>query len=400
MPAKKIHNVFSLADERINKPVFTPDELYKVYSPIQDLNLKFYCIASLILITKDIIEVYNSEKIRLLVNSKYINKIASDFNFDDYYCEFDFRRLTGEQLKFIEYLKSYFLPILIKEYRKLIPLLRKNLNADDFKELTISNNLLTFNYNVRMIMMYAKDVLLLPQVQGNYLIQLKKKLRFDIISNPDSVFIKKYSAHILCIIDDTIEQIRLPKENGIASGGNCKSGALPFLDIPKNTNLIESNPSDSQIWKIKDDDKLICLGSETKLRKFISLVQGHDIIERLPDDEESQRMYFSLFLNPNYSNYYPDYPGLSNLRPVRIKVKISDFVYIIGQLCKSKYNKKYLFDGTNNWSKVSKLFLNMKGGRLDNESMSQQYSRMNKHKKFPRNCQIFNTIISLILNTK
>jgi ASC-1-like (ASCH) protein len=162
------------------------------------------------------------------------------------------------------------------------------------------------------------------------------------------------------------------------------------------TELLEENRN-----TISNTDKIICINTETKLRMFLTLLQEYDIIENILEKDEKLLNYLSVFVKSDFHNYNNE--EVIEAQPIRLKADNADIIYLIGDLSKSEEEKKNLFDDTDIWLKVSKVFLNKRGGKLNPKSMCTQYSKMHKDKQdkiVPHNIEILKKIISRVYFTK
>lgn len=361
MLTRKSLNIYSVAEDRLKKLVLTPSEFKRVFSGIKDLEVKFYWISMLILKLKLIINTYDSKTLNRLfktirLNGKIYTSKANNVVIKPH------RKLTVRQIRVIEYINAKILPSVLSYYANLLKELADKHNKIKTDAIIPYADIPTFNYDSRIILMFASDAIKNSIDQLIYLNQVKMQFTIDRkAGNISSGYINALKGKDMELIDLAIENIKLNQQLLSVNRNNedvTKDCIVKNNGLKETVIIGEEIKKENDIVTISNCDKLIWLGTREQLKKLVKLLQKYSAIPFKIDEDPGCLEYMSLFIGEKGEKYSPRNP-----RMVVWNYKVSDLAYLIMRL----ENKKLISESTSK-KRARCIFLDEKGKRIKDGS--------------------------------
>ena len=252
------------------------------------------------------------------------------------------------------------------------------------------SDLPTFQYDSRVILMFADSCFQSNQEKLLYLNQVKMQHTLDYrCNNISSGFMNVYKGKDLEMIDNAIENIKLREEYGKQN--------IEYEDVTKECTII-SNPIKPKISadkkpEIADDvifihncDKLYWLGCKGQLRLLLVLLQKYGAIDYTLKDDPDCLMYMASFVDKKGVKYTEKPPQM-----IMWQFKISDLAYLIMKLETSK-----LISGSTSKKRARSIFLDERGMNIKEDS----FRNSNKKSRIPRHKTEIDEIIQKVKDFK
>lgn len=363
-----------IEDEAGEKIVFTKDDFYKKYNSFKNRNKKLNWISDLSQKLEKIYWKYDDQQLEELLSYYNILKKYPRKSYDEMITISPSRLGPSVFRNFLYYLEDYIRGFVNVHLINLRVEIKNEEIKNDIKsgKLTDKEKYPLWEYRASTIKKYSEDIF--PELAD----------KIEYYSYVINQFYQKYTGNEFILDFENqnakYEIIKLEKEfshlntiynikrnrrfDNYLNQTDNKIETIQHL-LPVKSKISEKKPGISLILSA---DKLIWLGNTKQLIAFINLLQKYYFLETIEESDISNSVYYSVFMNDQKESYNTLTPQI-----IRWKTETSDLVYIFGELTKSR--AKPFINGFHKWKKLSKIFVNQFGDKLNDNSLSTTYNK-------------------------